>query len=97
MANEASPQVMRAAAQMAVWGPCRASGDDYLACVALKGKGQCQSLRHLYEQCMRANVGEAFRALEELGEGPCGHIKERHDRMECAAKLVIARASAHCP
>ena len=31
-----SPKQMRAAAQLAIWGVCRTSGDDYLACVALR-------------------------------------------------------------
>ena len=97
MSDEVSPAVMRAAAQMAVWGPCRASGDDYLACVALKGKGQCQALRHLYEHCMRSNVAEAFHALDEIANGPCGHLKERAERLECGAKFVISKANANVP
>ena len=74
---------------MAVWGPCRAAGDKYLACVALKGKGQCQSIRHAYEGCMGANVAQCLASLEGLSKAACGHEADPEARMECAAKYVL--------
>ena len=95
--QEVSEALMRAAAQMAIWGPCRQSGDNYLACVAIKSKGQCQSLRHMYEACMRTQVDEAFGALQQLGESSCGHLNTHAEKLECAAKYVNGQAGASAP
>merc|ERR1712195_176821 len=93
-----SPKQMRAAAQLAIWGVCRTSGDDYLACVALRGKGQCQALRHVYEGCMRGNVREAFAALEGIGDGACrDENASRNEKRECAADHVIAKSGGTIP
>ena len=61
-----TPPVKHAAAALTVWGACRSHGDNYLVCVALKGKSECQSLRHLYEGCMRANISHGLQHLGQL-------------------------------
>ena len=92
-----SPAVKLAATRLAIWGPCRGSGDDYLACVALKGKGECQSLRHLYEGCMQANVRETFEVLAQMGEAMCTDEQDQSERLERAANRILRQSSSAEP
>ena len=78
--------VKTAATLMTIWGPCRFRGDAYLACVALKGKGECQSLRHMFEGCMQTHVAESLTGLEDLA-GMVGGV-------EAAATMVLSRHTA---
>ena len=79
-----SPAVREAATLLTLWGPCRKPGDRYLACVSLKGKGQCQSIRHLFEGCMRSNVSIGLNGLQSFA----AQAPEGGDPLEWAASEV---------
>ena len=85
-------EVKLAATVLAIRGPCRQQGDSYLACVALKGKGECQSLRHLYEGCMQQNVSDSLMLLTSMSRRMCPEEKGSEDAvLQCAANRVVGQ------